>query len=92
MQISLRVLPERSDWSPDKRIELEINEFFKNLSELNETYFKVHGKDPEILVLKEKSLQKLAEIGAVFTANKGRFRLHGLETIMEENLDKYRKK
>jgi hypothetical protein len=77
---------------PEKRIESVIEELFKIVSELNIKYFKVHGADLEVQALKEKTLRKLAEIDAAFQTHRSRFREHGLESIVESGLDKYRKK
>lgn len=77
---------------PEKGIESLIEELFKIVSELNIKYFKVHGTDLEVQALKERTLRKLAEIDAAFQTHRSRFREHGLESIVESGLDKYRKK
>jgi hypothetical protein len=77
---------------PERRIESVVEEYFKNLSELNIKYFQVHGTDLEVQALKERTLRKLTEFDTVFQTNRSRFREHGLESIVESGLDKYRKK
>lgn len=69
-------------------IESVCKHLFKTVSELDTSYFKIHGKDVEIQALKEKTLRKLSEVHAVFKENKSRFSDKWLAATIETNLKK----
>lgn len=71
-------------------IETVAEELFASVAELQNKYFTLHGDDKEIGALKEKTLQKLTELEAVFSEHKLRFREKGLEAKMEMCLNKCR--
>jgi hypothetical protein len=75
-----------------KTIESVTEKLFKTLTDLVHNFIKKYGNDSDIQALKDKTLEKLAELDALFRENKMRFREKGLEADVEASLDKYRKK
>jgi hypothetical protein len=71
-------------------IEAVAADLFASVAELQDNYFKLHDDDKEIVALKEKTLQKLAELEAVFHHHKTRFREKGLDGNMEMCLNRCR--
>jgi hypothetical protein len=73
-------------------VESVIAKLFKTLSELSHNFIQKYGNDSDIQALKNKTLEKLSELDALFSENKTRFREKGLEASVETSLAKYRKK
>jgi len=73
-------------------IESVIAKLFKTLSELSHNFIQKYGNDTDIQALKDKTLEKLSELDALFREHRMRFREKGLEANVEASLAKYRKK
>ena len=65
---------------------------FQTLSELIHNFIQKYGNDSDIQALKDRTLEKLAELDALFREHRMRFREKGLEASVEASLGKYRKK
>jgi len=71
-------------------IEVVVADLFASVTDLYNNYFKLHDEDKEIVALKEKTLQRLAELETVFNEHKTRFREKGMESNVEMYLNKSR--
>jgi hypothetical protein len=65
---------------------------FEALSELTHNFIQKHENDSDMQALKDRTLQKLSELDTLFREHRMRFREKGVETSIEANLYKYRKK